>query len=83
MAEEETKDLGRSVVRTIVPYLTVWVVAKLAEYGINADSTEVSGQLTIVLGSVWYAVVRFAEERWPKAGYLLGIAAKPEYKKGA
>lgn len=74
-------DVGTALVRTIAPYATAYVVARLTKLGVAANAEEVNAQVALVLGSAWYAIVRALEERWPKAGWLLGVAKTPEYRK--
>lgn len=82
--QDPKSDIKDALIRTIVPYLTVFLVAKLSEWGFAADPVEVSAQLVLVLGSIYYGVVRWAEERWPAAGRLLIVAKTPTYAtKGA
>lgn len=72
--------LWTSVVRTVVPYLTALVVTKAAEYGFDIDAEDATGGIVVVLGSVWYAIVRKVEETHPGAGRLLGIPKTPVYE---
>ena len=70
-----------SIVRTIVPLAIGQIVAYLATIGIVLPD-DVMAALTVVLGfivtTVYYLVVRFLEQKFPKLGALLGWAAVPE-----
>lgn len=74
-----TTDVGAGLIRTITPYATAYIVAYLAKNGIVADSEEVNAQFALLAGSLWYALVRALEQKWPKAGWLLGMAKQPSY----
>lgn len=71
--------LGDSIKRTIVPFLTAWLVAKAAHSGVKLDASGVNATLVLVGGSVWYVIVRVAEEKWPIIGKALGSAKTPTY----
>ena len=70
-----------SFVRTLVPVAVGQVIAYIATLGIVVPG-DVETALTVVLGfvatAVWYAAVRFLEQKFPKLGVLLGWAAVPE-----
>lgn len=74
-------DFGAALIRTVVPYVTAFIVAKLAENGIAADTAEVNAAVVTIGGSLWYMLVRILEQRWPKAGWLLGSPKTPIYSK--
>lgn len=69
-----------SIVRTLVPVAVGQVVAYVATLGIVVPG-DVETALTVVLGfiatAVWYTVVRWLEQKFPKVGVLLGWAAVP------
>lgn len=73
-------ELTPSLIRTLVPMLAGLLGTWLVSLGTNIDSTVLAGFLTVVIGWVYYAVVRFLEvfssDKW---GYVLGIKAKPIY----
>lgn len=75
-------DYGTSIVRTVVPYLVGFVVAQGAKRGLDIDAAEVTPIVTVVVGTVYYAVVRKIEETKPGVGKLLGKAAEPVYGNG-
>lgn len=75
-----TKDVGKSLIRTVTPFVTAWVAAYVAQKGFDIDPEVVSGEFVTLAGAVWYSAVRFLEQRWPKAGWLLGVAEAPVYE---
>jgi len=76
------QDLGAAVVRTSVPYVSAWLVAYLAKNGMTLDANQVNAAAVTIGGSLWYVVIRSLEQKWPKAGWLLGSPKQPTYKKG-
>lgn len=69
-----------SIVRTIAPVAVGQLVAYLVSLGIVIPE-DVEAALTVILGfvvtSVYYLIVRFLEQKFPKLGALLGWAATP------
>lgn len=78
MADTSTPALP-SVVRTIVPFLTALLITKLAEWGLDIDPGDAQGLVVAVVGSVYYVAVRFVEQKFPGAGWLLGSKKQPTY----
>jgi hypothetical protein len=74
-------DFGAAIIRTAVPYITAGVVAYLAERGLDADAAQVNAAVVTIGGSLWYTIVRVLEQKWPKAGWLLGSPKQPTYSK--
>ena len=79
-------NVGPSVVRTGVPLLVGVGVSFAAAQGIHV-SPETEAQVVVLLGagaaSLYHWVVRVLEERWPRFGWLLGVARAPDYHQGA
>jgi len=69
-----------SIIRTIVPAVVAFLVAWAARAGLDIPVEEVTGVIEIVVLGVYYAGVRYLEENHPKAGWLLGLPAKPSYQ---
>lgn len=71
-----------SVIRTGVPLLVGVGVSFAAAKGIHI-SPETEAQVVVLMGavaaSVYHWLVRVLEERWPRFGWLLGIARAPSY----
>lgn len=69
-----------SIVRTLVPVVVGQIAAYLATIGVILPE-DVMAAVTVVLGfaftSVYYIVVRWLEQKWPKLGALLGWASVP------
>ena len=71
-----------SLIRTIVPLCVGALAAWLLQIGIGLPDTAfaaLEATLTVGLGAAYYAGVRWLEQRWPAAGWLLGAAAQPVY----
>lgn len=72
-----------SIIRTLVPVLIASLLTTLGvKYNIVLDENT-SAQLTVgiigLLTSVYYAVVRGLELKWPKLGVFLGSTKAPNY----
>ena len=69
-----------SIVRTLVPVAVGQLAAYLATIGVILPE-DVMAAVTVVLGfaftTVYYIVVRWLEQKFPKIGMLLGWAAVP------
>lgn len=74
-----TSDPIISIVRTIVPAVVGSGVAWLAARGVDIDGAAATALVTTLATAGYYGAVRWAEGRWPRAGWLLGIAAPPSY----
>lgn len=70
-----------SFVRTLVPFAVGQIVSFAATLGIEVTEDQETA-FTVVLGfivaAVYYVVVRFVEQKWPKVGILLGWWATPD-----
>jgi hypothetical protein len=79
-----------SILRTIVPLLAGWAITVLSGLGLSADSTTVSGGITVAVAAVYYLAFRIVERLTEKlggpawvraaAGLLLGYAKPPRYE---
>jgi hypothetical protein len=71
-----------SVIRTGVPVLVGVLVSLATSKGVHV-SAELESQLVVLVGalagSLYHWVVRLLEERWPRFGWLLGMARAPRY----
>ncbi|MFD7769871.1 hypothetical protein [Streptomyces sp. NPDC059787] len=73
-----------SFLRTVVPAVVGWLVALAADYGLSLDAQALSGVLTPLAASCYYAVFRLAEHYVsPQFGWLLGYARPPQYRLAA
>ena len=75
-------DLATSFIRTIVPMIVGAVVSFLASKSITLDATAAANLATFVglaVSGLYYIIVRIIEQKFPKAGVLLGKAKNPEY----
>ena len=79
--QSTVRDLGASLVRTVVPYVVGTVIAWLLSRGFDLTAYEnaVNVWLTVACGSAYYAGARWLETRYPAAGLLLGWRAQPKY----
>lgn len=75
------KDLGPSIIRTVVPWLVGLLVAFLADHKLPIDEGTATAIVTTIVSTVYYAAVRLAETRLsPLWGWLLGSAKAPTYE---
>jgi hypothetical protein len=76
-------NLVTSWIRTGVPYIVSaaasWLIAKGIDVSPEASAAAVTA-LTLVIGNVYYVVVRKLEQKWPQYGWLLGVAVQPTYQ---
>jgi len=70
---------GRSLIRTIVPIAVGALVGWLATRGVSIDAATIIPTVDAVVAAVYYAVVRAAEQKWPKVGWMLGSPGAPTY----
>lgn len=68
-----------SLVRTLAPVVAGAAATWLIKVGIEIDSAALESLIFAVVTGVWYAIVRWAEDRFPWAGWLLGIRKQPVY----
>ena len=71
-----------SVIRTGVPLAVGVGVSFAAAKGIHI-SPETEAQVVVLIGAVaasaYHWLVRLLEERWPRFGWMLGLAHSPDY----
>jgi hypothetical protein len=68
-----------SLIRTYVPMAVGFVAAWLLTLGIEIDSAALELALVSILSGAYYALIRWAESRWPWFGKLLGKQTAPTY----
>lgn len=71
-----------SYIRTYTPALIGLVAGWLVGLGLPVTGDAREGVTALASGAfiaAWYAGVRWAESRWPRAGWLLGVARTPAY----
>lgn len=72
-----------SLWRTAVPAIVGFVAVQLAGLGIDIDAAALASALTAAAATLYYAVVRLAEQHLgPGWGWLLGLARPPHYDRG-
>jgi hypothetical protein len=72
------------LIRTWVPIAVGGAFAWLATQGLALDGETQAGAIVALTGltqAVYYTLVRLLEAQWPAAGWLLGKASTPTYKK--
>jgi hypothetical protein len=72
------------LIRTWVPIAVGGVFSWLATQGLALDAETQAGAIVALTGliqAVYYTLVRLLEQQWPAAGWLLGKASVPSYKK--
>lgn len=75
-------DIKDSIIRTVTPLIVGWLLSVLALINVEVTpDTRASliGLVTAVLSALYYIVVRWAEQRWPGLGWLLGKPVQPVY----
>jgi len=82
----QAEALVASLARTFVPAIVGGLLAWLTSTGLQVDPA-LEGILTVLLFAgftgIYYAAVRFVEEKFPWVGILLGYAKSPDsYSKG-
>jgi len=66
----------RNVIRTAVPAVIGAATAYLAKHGFDANNT-VTMAIMPVATTVYYSLIRWAEERYPKLSWLIGAFPVP------
>lgn len=68
-------------IRTYVPIVVGYLLTQFIELTglVDIDTEQVALTVTGIVIAVYYATVRWAETRWPNAGWLLGKASPPVY----
>lgn len=70
-------------IRTLVPIgvgiVFTWIATNLGVVLDDSSKTQLVIFFTGAVTAVYYIVVHWLEKRWPKAGWLLGVARKPVY----
>jgi hypothetical protein len=69
-------DLLMSVRRTVIPFAIGWIASlPISQF---VDTAEVEKALVVILGSAYYAVLRFLESRGvPAAGWWIAFGRTP------
>lgn len=76
------RDLIPSIVRTVVPILVSQIVALLGMLGVilpEDASAQVANLVGLMVGSLFYVLVRIIETKYPKIGLLLLFIKVPVY----
>lgn len=81
--KSRSSDIGVSIVRTVSALLVGLIVGLAGTKIAGLNEASVTPVVTMLVAAAYHSAVRFLEEKWPKAGILLGWAAKPSYAKKA
>lgn len=74
------RQIGPSLIRTIVPWIVGMLVGALAERGFDLPDGVADEVVTVLISGVYYGAVRVAETRLaPVWGWLLGSPKQPVY----
>ena len=72
-----------SLIRTYSPMVAGWLLslplAGPIAHALGLSTGQTAAGVAVVLGAAYYAVVRWAESRWPALGVLLGAPTAPLY----
>lgn len=72
--------MGPSLVRTVVPLIVGWLLSLPLAKWFGVTSDQLVPLVTVVVASVYYAVVRWLEQHVSsRFGWLLGLAKQPVY----
>lgn len=78
MKSETIGDALIALLRTVVPMIVGWVLARLALPAEVAPQVELI--LTAAITAGYYALVRLLAARWSGVGWLLGYPVDPHYE---
>ena len=67
-----------SLIRTWVPVVVGTALAYLSRHGLDIKVDPFAA--TAIVVSIYYAVARALEKRWPFFGWLLGTPKEPAYE---
>lgn len=70
--------LSPALIRTLVPIVVGPLAARFFP-GVDIQDPDLLLLTSAVITYVYYVVVRVVEDKFPKAGYFLGIAKRPVY----
>lgn len=78
MKDESIGDALIALLRTVVPMVVGWVLARLA---LPPDvGAQVELLMTAVITAGYYALIRALSARWRGFGWLLGYPSDPHYE---
>jgi hypothetical protein len=70
-----------AIVRTIVPVVVGAVISWLITRGLDLSSYEnaINAWLLVAVTTLYYALFKWLESKWPAFGWFLGLAKQPVY----
>lgn len=66
----------RVTMTLIVGTLAAWA----ANLGVDIDTTGWAQAFSVVVIAAYYALIRWAAERWPALGWLFAVNRRPQYE---
>jgi hypothetical protein len=72
-------DYQKNVIRTAVPSVVGLLISLLAQAGLDLSSASLA-YLVPVATTIYYALIRYAEKRWPNLSWLLGAFPVDPFK---
>lgn len=66
-----------SLIRTVVPLIVGVIGVALLRFGITINDATTASYVTVTVSFVYYFLVRFAEQKWPRLSVLLGSRFTP------
>lgn len=72
-------DLLPSLLRTFVPVIVGFILGVVGSNAVGVTEESLTAAVSTAITIVYYLLVRLLEQKWPKAGLLLGTAKKPVY----
>ncbi len=75
------RQIGPSIIRTIVPWIVGILLTALAQRGLTIPEGVATEVVTVIVTGLYYGLVRLAEVRLsPLWGWLLGLPKAPTYE---
>mgnify|MGYP000843957471 CR=1 FL=1 len=71
--------MKESLIRTVVPFVVGWLISLPVVAWLGLTQEQVTAAVTVVIGAIYYLLVRIIERRFPSWGWLLGMATAPTY----
>lgn len=76
---EGAGDVSASIIRTLTPLVVGFILSVVGSEAADIDPGLLTVCVSTFLTAAYYILVRLLESRWPKAGFLLLLPARPRY----